>query len=397
MPERKRAADYHAMGALRGAVWEGPEVPNANTRTGWGCLACGRRWQAIYNSLQVGTGCPACGVRKRAHTQRAKPEDYHKLAEERGFVWEGPAVLSAATKTGWRCPDGHSWTATYTKVRLGGGCPVCAGEGRTARAVAARHTVAAYHALAQRRGFAWEGPQVTHANAKTGWRCHKGHRWDASYNKIAHGRGCPACAPLRRAKKLRRKPADYHALARKRGFEWLGPKVEGALELTRWRCALGHEWEMCFTSVRQGYGCPECGDRVNGRPVSQLQRVLAARLEGVLNYRVGRRCIDVVIERDDVRIAVEYDAWYWHGATGELDARRDQELIALGWRVLRIRSAYLLPSIKELDAAIARVVEGEERVVITLPDWGDGPVRGEAYVPAEKPRPYHVRKGARHA
>jgi very-short-patch-repair endonuclease/predicted nucleic acid-binding Zn-ribbon protein len=392
MPERKEPEDYHRVARARGASWDGPEVANANTRTGWECLGCGRKWQAIYNSLQRGRACPDCGIRKRSDTQRAKPEDYRRLADHRGFTWEGPTVRSAFAKTGWRCPNGHAWRAAYSKVKGGSGCPVCAAAARDARAVADRHDAADYRALARRRGFAWDGPEVAHANAKTTWRCPAGHAWEATYNKILHGRGCPSCAPAKRAGKLRRKPADYRALAAARGMEWIGPEASGYLEGTGWRCARGHTWTAAYTAIQRGYGCPECGSRVNGKPVSQVQRALARRLRGELNHRVGRRCIDVAIERAEVRIAVEYDAWFWHASTQAADATRDAELIALGWRVLRIRSAYALPDPAELGAAISRLVHGEERTVITLPDWGVGRARGEAYEPGRKPRPYRRRE-----
>lgn len=131
--------------------------------------------------------------------------------------------------------------------------------------------------------------------------------------------------------------------------------------------------------------------------VSGMQRRLADLLEGEINHRIGRRCIDVAIERDGVRIAAEYDAWYFHGGQGEKDESRDRDLAAQGWHVLRIRSAYTLPSLEELEAAVSRLVAGEERVVLTLPDWGVGPARGVAWEPSRPPRPYRRRHGRTHA
>jgi len=134
-------------------------------------------------------------------------------------------------------------------------------------------------------------------------------------------------------------------------------------------------------------------------PVSGVQRRLAERLGGELNHRVGRRCIDVAIQREGVRIAVEYDSWYFHGHPQRqaYDEAREQALIARGWRVLRIRGAYTLPSAAELDAALAWLLAGERRVVITTREWGVGPYRGAAFDPARRPRPYHRRHGVSRA
>jgi hypothetical protein len=134
-------------------------------------------------------------------------------------------------------------------------------------------------------------------------------------------------------------------------------------------------------------------------PVSGVQRRLAERLGGELNHRVGRRCIDVAIQREGVRIAVEYDCWYFHGHPDRqaYDEARDQTLIAGGWRVLRIRSAYSLPSADELDAAVGWLLAGERRVVITTREWGVGPCRGAAFDPARRARPYRRRHGGSRA
>jgi hypothetical protein len=133
--------------------------------------------------------------------------------------------------------------------------------------------------------------------------------------------------------------------------------------------------------------------------VSGVQRVLADQLGGELNHPVGRYFVDVALEREGVRIAVEYDSWYYHGHRDRQahDDVRDRALIERGWRVLRIRSSYDLPAGSELDAAIGRLVGGEHRVVITTKAWGVGPYRGAAFDPLRKPQPYHRRHGGSRA
>jgi hypothetical protein len=51
---------------------------------------------------------------------------------------------------------------------------------------------------------------------------------------------------------------DYHALARQRGFVWLGPLPASVLVPTRWRCPNGHTWRARYHHLRQGTGCPLC-------------------------------------------------------------------------------------------------------------------------------------------
>jgi hypothetical protein len=56
-------------------------------------------------------------------------------------------------------------------------------------------------------------------------------------------------------------PADYRALARLHGFRWLGPIVPNAATKTDWQCAQGHRWQTTYSLVQQGYGCPICNSR----------------------------------------------------------------------------------------------------------------------------------------
>jgi very-short-patch-repair endonuclease len=100
-------------------------------------------------------------------------------------------------------------------------------------------------------------------------------------------------------------------------------------------------------------------------------------LGGNLNEPFGSYNIDVALRVGGVLIAVEYDCWYWHAGREEHEAQRDEELVAAGWRVLRVRSNAQLPTREQLDEVIERLLAGEQRVEIVLDDWGVGPTRFE--------------------
>jgi hypothetical protein len=108
-----------------------------------------------------------------------------------------------------------------------------------------------YHLLAESRGFRWLGPEVPTTKTLTTWECPRGHQWRAIYNNIQQGRDCPQCV-------RRKKPVDYHLLAKKRNFQWLGPPVASTITFTRWKCELGHEWEACYREILRGDNCPYC-------------------------------------------------------------------------------------------------------------------------------------------
>ena len=82
--------------------------------------------------------------------------------------------------------------------------------------------------------------------------------------------------------KRRKTPADYQALAKKRGFRWLGPEVRNVKTKTRWKCSLGHTWKTGYDSIQRGHGCPICA-----RPSDRKRRSVTKRLPS-RSLRTGR-------------------------------------------------------------------------------------------------------------
>lgn len=115
-----------------------------------------------------------------------------------------------------------------------------------------------YHALAESWGYKWIGGRLpANTMIKTLWLCSVGHEREASYNSILMGKGCPYCygnAP--------KKPEDYCAVAKGRGFIWLGPEVPTTKINTWWECEEGHQWKARYSAIRRGRGCPHCSNRV---------------------------------------------------------------------------------------------------------------------------------------
>ncbi len=255
-PTTKRPADYWALAKARGFRWLGPEVPDVMTKTTWECSQ-GHRWETAYHTIQQGCGCPVCS--KHA---RKSPDDFRALAKARGFRWLGPEVPNVMTKTTWKCSQGHCWEATYHRVQRGHGCPVCAGN--------VRRTPADYRALASARGFRWLGPEVPNVSTKTIWQCSQGHRWGATFRSLREGHGCPVCAH-----RVQKTPADYQALAKARGFRWLGPEAPDVMTKTSWKCARGHLWQAPYNTIRQGHGCPVCAEVVRKTPADYRALAIA--------------------------------------------------------------------------------------------------------------------------
>lgn len=352
---QKQPADYETLASSRGIEWLGPIVQNNKTKTNWRCQN-GHIWQAPYSSVQQGNECYYCQKNTRKYSF-----DYFTLALEKKFKWLGPEVKDTNTKTYWKCSKEHIWKATYSKVKSGRGCPYCAG-----RILKDKRD---YKELAKSRGFKWIGSEVINTHSPTFWQCKYGHKWSATYHSLDTGEtGCPHCAG-----NIRKSPNDYIKLANKYGFKWLGPNVKNVMEKTTWKCSKGHTWNTTYSMINSGYGCPKCLDMVNGKLVSNPQRIIASMTGGLLNFQTGKFCIDVVFQRNEQLIAIEYDAWYWHGDRQENDNLRNQILNKDGWRILRVKSNKLIPEKAILENAIEELLNGKWYSEIILSDWGKGP------------------------
>ena len=353
---RHQPAEYRHLAHACGLEWLGPTVSDSKSETEWRCKA-GHHWLSTYNSIQQGRGCKRCaGLSPRT------AEHFHELARSRGHNWLGPMVVNTRTRTKWKCSAGHEWMATYSSVFGGSGCPECSGN--------LSKTIAEFCRVAEDRGFVWLGPVVPNSKTKTEWQCSEGHRWFAPYNAVQQGNGCWACSGL-----MPKTPVDYVALANERDFTWEGPEVSNTSEKTGWKCESGHRFRSSYNTVRAGHGCPDCLDMVNGAMVSKNQRLLCDMVGGELNgARLGRFVVDVTKYVGEIKIAIEYDSWYFHGPSNASDLKKDRALLADGWRVLRIRSNYLLPSQIQLDDGVKRLTAGDLWVDIVLDDWGVGRV-----------------------
>ena len=417
---KKTIEDYKNICKNRILVWDDIEIPkNVHTKTYWKCLKCGYRWKATYDKIRQGRGCPRC-----AHHIRKTKQDYYKLVKNRDIEWIGDIFpRTTRIKTLWKCLKcGNEWETSYGEIRNLKGCPVCAGNLPKTESdyIAAAESIGYkwiggelpkntktktfwrcnkghrfkmsygtlvingnrcpicgnrvpkvkkdYEELAEKHNFIFDGkclPKTTHY--KTWWICKKaGHRFGASYNNIGGGWGCPYCSGV-----ARKTEKDYHDLAESRNFKWIGKVLpKNNREITQWQCEKGHIWETCYNIIQRGRTCPYCKNFINGSRVSKPQRKLNSILYGSLNYPESNYRIDVAIMRKSQKIAVEYDCWCWHNGREEQDAKRDKFLISKGWKILHVKAGVLIPTRKQLDNKINKLLFEKKNIVsLYLRDW----------------------------
>lgn len=199
-------------------------------------------------------------------------------------MWLGPEVKNNWTKTRWRCSSNHIWEASYDAVQRGSNCSYCTG--------AARKVSQDYSDLANERGFNWLGPYVEYVSVPCNWRCSKWHEWEARYNDIQQGKGCPQCANhiSRPEIQLREAVQAHHPdtqgnirkLLKSKRFELdiYIPSLKKAVEYDGW--AHIHYPEAAFRDARKDRECVEAGIQLlriphkeyKANPTATTQRVL---------------------------------------------------------------------------------------------------------------------------
>jgi len=131
---------------------------------------------------------------------RKTKADYHRLAEGRGWKWRGEVVPMGTDQTEWECDKGHKRDMTFTSVAEGNECWDCYTERfKDPDFVDPRsHPEEDYYRLAEVRGINYLGPFPSNCGIHTEWQCAKGHKaWQATYNRIQQGDGCPSCSGRR--------------------------------------------------------------------------------------------------------------------------------------------------------------------------------------------------------
>src|SRR5574341_470816 len=296
-----------------------------------------RRWYSVIGSF---AGLCFCG----RDMKRKSSSEYHQLAEKRGFKWIGDKLpKNGRIKTLWQCKEQHQWLMRYNNIYSGQGCPFCSKS--------IRLMVKDYYDLANQRNFLWLDKELpTNGHVKTRWQCSDGHQWNACYNSIKMGSGCPFCAG--------RGPKtfdDYHSLAKSRGFLWIDKDLpKNNRTLTTWQCQRGHQWKARYHNIKAGNNCPFCSD---SRGETRIYRFLRSYYIYPERQKKFDECkdkrylpFDFFFSLDNRLFLIEYDGeqhfmptsnWYGRGRLEEV-RRRDtiKNIFALKNGFILIRVPY---------------------------------------------------------
>ena len=269
-PELAKEWDYEANGEFKPT----DVTVNAGKKVGWVCKN-GHKWQASVYNRNNGTGCPCCAgklpVKGETDLQTVNPE----LAKEWDYEVNGElkptdVTVNSGKKVGWKCEKGHKWRAIINARNNGARCPYCVAkkaiEGET-------DLLTVNPELAKEWDYEANGelkPTDVTANSgkKVGWKCKKGHKWQATICNRNKETGCPYCAGRLAIKG----ETDLLTVNPKLAREW-DNEVNGELKPTDvtagsrkkvgWKCEKGHKWLATIHNRSNGTGCPYCATKID--------------------------------------------------------------------------------------------------------------------------------------
>jgi len=296
------------------------------------------RWQASLNSrtniTNGGNGCPYCSGYKVSE-DNCLATKFPEISQEWDYKKnEGMSprnvVACSGKKVWWKCSYGHEWKAQISnRTHSGNNCPYCDGH-----AVCEDNCLFTKFPDIAKEWHPTKNKEFTSKDVTIGskkkiwWRCYNNHVWKATVNsrtsqylnsKTIDSNGCPYCSGQKVCKDncLSTKFPD---IAKEWNYERnkkIMPEnvTYGSSKKVWWICNKGHEWKANIRSrTGRGDGCPQCKYKNEGKVKELLLRYFKDWTivpnkkiwDEYKNYNHKRYC-DFWIEKDKVKIIVEYD------------------------------------------------------------------------------------------
>jgi very-short-patch-repair endonuclease len=214
------------------------------------------------------------------------------------------------------------------------------------------------------RHFAWGG--------RIECLCKCGQLWSGEAKRWGKIKSCGKCARV------------YYPIGFRNGKLVITKHIITSLSNTGLRleckCDCGKQKKFTLYSFLLRQTCGDCCLMRHGQKISKPQLKLSTVLfrtrfnkRGIINFPTGKRLnIDLAVMIEGRKIAIEYDAWFWHSHRLDYDKKRTIKLIKGGWSVIRIKSNSKMPLIKTLESAIEYVLHNKKAKCVYLSDWGKG-------------------------
>ena len=334
----------------------------------WKCSK-GHEWQATIDRRSQGKGCPYCSGRNAIKGENDLQTVNPALAKEWNYdknngLTPTDVLPSSNKKVWWKCGKGHEWQAMIRSRNDGRGCPYCSGR----HAVNGKNDLQSVNPVLatewnyERNCGLMPMDVLPNSNKKVWWKCSKGHEWQSTVANRNNGNGCPYCLGRYAVKGENDLQTVNPALAKEWNYEKnddLKPEefTANSNKDVWWKCSKGHVWHASIANRSKGNGCPVCNsERKTSFPEYALAYYLKrSGLDVVHSYRAKGYELDIYIP--SLKIAIEYDGYYWHKNRMRKDIEKNYKCKKEGIKLYRLREG--LPPLN--DSSIDYIVQENQK------------------------------------
>ena len=314
----------------------------------WKC-GKGHEWQAPVDRRSNGKGCPycsgRCAIKGKNDLQTVNPTLAKEWNYERNNGLTPMDVLPNSNKmVWWKCSKGHEWYARINSRSGKNGCPYCSGR----YAIKGENDLQTINpTLAKEWNYERNNgltpmDVLPNSNKRVWWICRKGHEWQSTIANRNNGNGCPYCSGQYIIKGENDLQTVNPILAEEWNYErnnGLTPMdvLPNSNRMVWWICSKGHEWPSTIANRNNGNGCPVCNsERKTSFPEYALVYYLQQYgLDILHSYRGKGYELDIYIP--SLKIAIEYDGYYWHKHRTNKDLEKNYKCKKDGIKLYRIR------------------------------------------------------------
>lgn len=169
------------------------------------------------------------------------------------------------------CTKGHTWESTYSIVRQGGWCMMCAKQNDKIERLNEFKEIAASYG-----GSCLSQKYIT-TNVKLKWLCKNGHTFLLTPHNVKQGYWCRRCSH----DEVKRKSFEkVKALAEKKGGKCLSLDYKGKLSRLKWQCSKGHTWLMVASNISAGLWCKYCNKEKRAKKELRSIQLMAEKKGG---------------------------------------------------------------------------------------------------------------------